>query len=105
MEHNSSHLLSCAFAPPMPEHDQISNVESSSNRLGGSLEEIAMRPRNLQTKRFTTIWRDRLEDCSPCLFRNPAGETRTFGNCLKDLLILECGINEEFIELFDLGSM
>lgn len=55
MEHDSSHLLSCASAPPMPEHDQLNNVESSSNRLGGSLEETAMGPRNLRTKRITTI--------------------------------------------------
>ncbi|KAG5565310.1 hypothetical protein RHGRI_001266 [Rhododendron griersonianum] len=59
-----------------PKHDQLSNVKSSSNRLGGSLEETAMGSKNLQTKRITIIWRDRLEDCSPLSASRPNNRKR-----------------------------
>lgn len=64
MEDDSSHPLSCESAPPMPEHHQISNVESSSVRIGDSLEENAMGPRKLRAKKITAIWRNRSEDYS-----------------------------------------
>lgn len=61
MEDDSSHPSSCESAG---EHHQISNVESSSVRIGDSLEENAMGPRKLRAKRITAIWRNRSEDYS-----------------------------------------
>lgn len=76
MEDDSSYLASCECAPPTPEHHQLSNVDSSTIRIGDSLEENAIGPRNLWSKRITALWRNRLEDYSLLFALRPKNRKR-----------------------------